>query len=82
MKKKTTRNKLVTVLKRYGTNKPISITLESFRGVTIGGKSNRTKILMYIKLLNHKVYRTEEIKQNELYIDYDRRGEIVGIEII
>ena len=79
--KKKSKNPLVTMLKRYGTNKPISITLESF-GATIGGKGRRTRILIYIKLLNHKVYRTKEIKQNELYIDYDRKGEIIGIEII
>ncbi len=81
MKRRKTRNKLVTMLERFGCNKPIEISFQSF-GATLGGKNRTTRILIYIKLLNHKVYKTVEIKASELYIDYDRKGEIVGIEII
>lgn len=80
-KQKKTRNKLVTMLERYGYKNPVKISFQSF-GASIGGKKRKTGILIYITLLNHKIYKTVEIKQHELYVDYDRKGEIVGIEII
>ena len=41
-----------------------------------------TTTLLYIKFSNHKITKTQEINKGKIYIDYDRKGEVVGIEII
>ncbi len=69
-------SKYARFVKKYKSQigKQISITCESPRGMN--------KTLMYIKLTDHKIKETRKISNNEIFIDYDRIGRVVGIEII
>jgi len=65
-------------IKKYCKNKtPIEIT---FTNNPIGEKNSQP--LTYIQLNNYKVKTTKQISDSRVYIDFDRRGRVVGIEII
>ncbi len=74
--RRKSKNHIVNFIKKYKSQlgKPISIQMESSRG------SNQ--ILTYIKLTNNKIKKTVEIEKNKVYIDYDRKNNIVGLEIL
>jgi len=78
MVKRKSKNSLIKLCRKYGKSKPIEISIEP-TSLSFQGKG---KTLIYVKLSNHKVFKTKEIKQNELYVDFDRKDEIVGIEIL
>lgn len=58
------------------------MTKEIFFQVSISGRNDGTIEAVYIYLSDNKVARTVERIDSQLLVDYDRRGNIVGIEIL
>lgn len=50
--------------------------------ISLSGRSDGTLEAMYIRLREGTVARTEEIKEDVLLCDFDRRGNLLGIEIL
>ena len=50
--------------------------------VSIRGRDDGTVEAIYVTFLPHKVAKTVEVEEDQLLVDYNRRGEIVGIEIL
>jgi hypothetical protein len=50
--------------------------------VSISGRNDGTIEAVYVRLSDHKVARSREVIEGQLVADYDRRGEIVGLEIL
>ena len=50
--------------------------------ISISGRDDGTIEAVYISVGDNKVFRTKEIVPNQLLVDYDRGGNIVGIEIL
>ena len=50
--------------------------------VSISGRDDGTIEAVYVTFLPHKVAKTVEVKEDQLLVDYNRRGEVVGIEIL
>lgn len=50
--------------------------------VSVSGRSDGTLEAMYIRLRQGTVARTEEIEEDVLLCDFDRRGNLLGIEIL
>ena len=50
--------------------------------ISLSGRSDGTLEAMYIRLRKGAVARTEEIEEDVLLCDFDRRGNLLGIEIL
>jgi uncharacterized protein YuzE len=50
--------------------------------ISLSGRSDGTLEAMYIRLRKGTVARTEEKEDDVLLCDYDRRGNLLGIEIL
>ncbi|HEU4365085.1 MAG TPA: DUF2283 domain-containing protein [Candidatus Krumholzibacteria bacterium] len=50
--------------------------------VSISGRNDGTIVGVYVRLYERKVARSREIIAGQLVADYDRGGEIVGLEIL
>jgi len=48
---------------------------------SVTGKPRAVDVL-YLRLLNDKVHKTYEVVEDEMLLDTNRRGDIVGIEIL
>lgn len=53
-----------------------------FFEVSISGRNDGTVEAVYIHLSDRKVARTVEKADRQLVVDYDRDGNVVGIEIL
>ena len=50
--------------------------------LSTSARDDGTLEAVYIRFSNNPVCKTEEVKQDVLMVDYDRFGEIIGIEIL
>ena len=50
--------------------------------MSISAGEDGTARAVYVQLLDTKITRTEELVQDKVLVDYDRRGRVVGFEII
>jgi len=50
--------------------------------LSISGRDDGRLEALYISLSERKVARTEEVVEDVLLVDYDSRGNVVGIEIL
>ena len=50
--------------------------------VSINGRNDGTIEAIYVRLSDRKVARSKEIIEDQLVVDYDRRGGVVGFEIL
>ena len=50
--------------------------------VSISGRDDGTIEAVYFTFLPDDVYRTEEILEDQLFVDYSSKGAIIGIEIL
>ncbi len=50
--------------------------------ISVSGRSDGTVEAMYIRLRGGKVHKTIEIQEDVLLCDYDRRGNVLGFEVL
>lgn len=50
--------------------------------VSISGRNDGTIEAVYVRLSDRKVARSKEIIEDQLVVDYDRSGGVVGFEIL
>jgi uncharacterized protein YuzE len=50
--------------------------------VSISGRDDGTVEAIYVKFLPDAVAKTVEVEQDELLVDYNENGDVVGIEIL
>ncbi len=50
--------------------------------VSISGRDDGTVEAIYVKFLPDTVAKTVEVEQDELLVDYNENGDVVGIEIL
>ncbi len=50
--------------------------------LSISGRNDGTIEAVYVRLSDRKVARSKELIEGQLVADYDRKGELVGIEIL
>ena len=50
--------------------------------MSISARSDGTVEAIYILLRDERVFRTEEVRPDILLADYNRRGDLVGIEVL
>jgi uncharacterized protein YuzE len=50
--------------------------------VSISGRDDGTIEAVYVRLSDRKVARSKEVVEGQLVVDYDRKGGVVGVEIL
>jgi uncharacterized protein YuzE len=50
--------------------------------ISISGRHDGTIEAIYLVMSNRKVIRTDELIEDQLLVDYDRSGRVVGVEIL
>ena len=50
--------------------------------LSISGRNDGTLEALYIRMLTDKVAYTEEVVEDILLADYNKKGELVGIEVL
>jgi uncharacterized protein YuzE len=60
---------------------PMRSTRSEFQ-VSISGRGDGTIEAVYLAVSSRKVARTDEVIVDHLLVDYDRSGNVVGVEIL
>lgn len=50
--------------------------------ISVSARDDGTLEAAYIRFKNTKVYKTQELIEDTLVADYDRSGDLVGVEIL